>query len=263
MDGCSVSTIIAVTLYINSTAKEVKSVFQEALNFIDNAVVITDSNLTVEYINDSYQNMFFLQREEVIGRKISDVFPDLKRSQRVIHLAVEEGESKNFQNVPLYWKGKDYILNVDTHFLYHENGSIHKVITKIEDRTEEVMKLREMAEVINNMTINIIRIDAETGILPLQPIIYDSQYDEVIKATTAQSVDLGLEVLIIDLSAIREVDDRFLTIISNLFQGLTLLGVRVLFSGVHPSLARGLQPFRQELKSYPSYGNLHAALQSI
>ncbi|SDO18857.1 PAS domain-containing protein [Alkalicoccus daliensis] len=237
--------------------------YKAALELIDESILITDSKLIIQYINTCYENTFKLEREEVVGKHLHDVFSHLKDNQKVLSRTLEIGGNSKFKNVPLSWKGKDYILDIDTRLEHDAEGEVEHIVTRLRDITEQVMERKEMVEVINNLTVNIIRLNDTTGVLPLQPISYESQYEQLIHETTQQSLQLKLEVLIIDLSSISKVDDRFVSIISNSFQALTLLGIRVVFSGVHPNLAKGLQPFIREMKNYPSYSNLRAALKSL
>lgn len=237
--------------------------YKAALELIDESILITDRDLIIQYINTCYENTFKLKREEVIGRHLHSIFSHLTDSQKVLSKSLDTGQDSQFKNVPLFWNGKDFILDIDTRLEYNADGKVENIVTRIRDITDYVMERKEMVEVINNLTVNVIRLNENTGVLPLPPINYDSQYDRLINEITEQSLQLELEVLIIDLSSISIVDDRFVSIISHAFQALTLLGVQVLFSGVHPNLAKGLQPFIREMKTYPSYSNLRAALKSL
>lgn len=237
--------------------------YKAALELIDESILITDRNLIIEYINTCYETTFKLDRKDVVGRHLHDVYSHLNDNQKVLSKALDNGGNSKFKNVPLSWKGKEYILDIDTRLEYGADEEVEHIVTRIRDITEQVIERKEMVEVINNLTVNIIRLNDTTGVLPLQPISYESQYEQLIHETTEQSLQLKLEVLIIDLSSISKVDDRFVSIISSSFQALTLLGIRVVFSGVHPNLAKGLQPFIREMKHYPSYSNLRAALKSL
>ncbi|SES01821.1 PAS domain S-box protein [Salipaludibacillus aurantiacus] len=237
--------------------------FKEVIELFEESIIITDKNLYILYINKSYEQLFGLSFKEVEGRHLHEVFPETPDEARLATQTVTAKEGLSFKNINFHWKGRDLVLRVQTKIHYDQKGEIEFVMTQIEDVTENVERQQERDAMIQEMTINIIPVTEEIGILPLHAIKTENQKDIIVENTLIQCRSLGVKYLALDLSSLKVMDEEFAFIISRLLSTLKLLGVKVFISGIQPEVVPYIQTNYEYLSEHSTYQTLHQAIDEL
>lgn len=119
-----------------------KNVWETIWDYDPNGLLVVDKNFNIQIINSSLLKYFKLQREDIIGRKVSDFFDDI---QDFIEVAVE--------NKPIVKRMKSYnnpdLIMSEMTFLLAEKDLIVKIF---HDVTHEIKREKR----INNFKLQII-----------------------------------------------------------------------------------------------------------
>ncbi|PYZ92669.1 hypothetical protein CR194_13465 [Salipaludibacillus keqinensis] len=237
--------------------------FKEMMDLFEESIIITNKNLHILYANQSYLTLFDMTFEELKGKHLHEIFPDTSDESRVTSQAMKAKENMNFRKVHMEWRGRKMVLRVQTKIHYDEQNEIEFVMTQIEDVTDDVKKQEEREATIKEMTVNIIPMTKEVGILPLQSINTEDQKDIIIDHTLEQCRDLNIQYLAIDLSSLHAIDEQLAYIIEQLLSTLKLLGVEVFLSGIHPKIVPSIHSRYTYLSKYSTHQTLHQAINEL
>ncbi|WP_368504979.1 PAS domain-containing protein [Alkalihalophilus sp. As8PL] len=234
--------------------------YRTALDLIEESIIITNGQLEIEYINKAYEELFEVQSSEVVGMHLHELFPDVQEDVRIATESIKARKDVEYKHVPFHWKGQDLILKVYTKVNFHDDGEIHLLITKIEDVTEQARAAQKAEELIKQLTINVIPLSKQIGILPLQSVLHDSQKEIILHDTVMQCQALKLDCLAIEFSSLRSIDDELAEIIDHLVNTLALMGVTVFLCGLHPTIVPSIHKNYSHLSKFPTFSKLYQAL---
>lgn len=126
-------------------------------------------------------------------------------------------------------------------------------ILEVDNAYQEVLKL----------STPVVLVSARVGILPVIGDINAKRSEQMLETILIESKRLDLEHLVIDLSGIIDIEQNAGSYLINLVKALKLLGVEVIFTGMHPDLAQKAISLHTELKQATFYSSLRSGLSFI
>ena len=99
-------------------------------------------------------------------------------------------------------------------------------------------RLAAQASLINDLTSPVIELTPEIGLLPIIGDIDTHRAKGLIESTLKQSVELGINILILDLSGVVMVDTMVAHEIFQLIDALRLIGTDTILTGIRPEVAQ-------------------------
>jgi rsbT co-antagonist protein RsbR len=141
--------------------------------------------------------------------------------------------------------------------------SIHSIILEFTKQHSEasVRRLNAQQEMIVEMSAPVITITKDIGFLPLVGEINTYRAQVIFEKTLAQSVDMRLEKLFIDLSGVPIIDTMVAHQIFQVISGLKLIGVETALSGISPQIAQTAIQLGLNFKEIKVYNTLEQAIK--
>lgn len=99
-------------------------------------------------------------------------------------------------------------------------------------------RLSSQASLIKELSAPVITITQDVGLLPIIGDIDTERAKGLLESTLQQSVDSGINLLILDLSGVVMVDTMVAHQIFQLIDSLRLIGVRTILTGIRPEVAQ-------------------------
>ncbi|WP_070119640.1 PAS domain-containing protein [Bacillus marinisedimentorum] len=233
----------------------------KALEIMDEGIIIFGKDLYIQYVNEAYEKMFLLNREEIVGKHLHDIYGDIPEDIRVASKTAETGEPQTYKAITFDWKGKHMVLNAYSK-VFKQDGDIEFVLTRFIDVTEQAAEIERNRKMIEDMTVNLVPVTDDMAVLPLQPILEDFQKDILIDHAAKQIASSKIKKLVIDLSAITDMEPSLAHILKKLLAMLQMLGVETAISGVKPRAALELANSEMENETFRStFNTLNQALK--
>ncbi len=235
----------------------------KALEVMDEGIIIYSKDLYVRYVNEAYEQMFQIDREEIVGKHLHDIYKETPDDIRIATKTAETGEPQTYKAIPFDWKGKRLVLNAYSKVFKHD-GDIEFVLTRFIDVTEQAAEMERSRKMIEDMTVNLVPVTDEMAVLPIQPILEEFQKHILIDHAAEKVTSLKIKKLVIDLSAITEMEPSLAYILQKLLAMLKMLGVETALSGVRPPVALELANSEIHAETFrPTFNTLNQALKQF
>lgn len=127
----------------------------------------------------------------------------------------------------------------------------------------EKERLRISQTIASELIVPIVSITDQIAILPIVGTIDDNRAGILQEQVLESAIELRLETLIIDLSGLNTTDTYIIQQLYNLFDTLTLLGIRPIVSGISPAIAQTLVNLGLTFGRIKSFATLKQALSHI
>ncbi|WJD83860.1 STAS domain-containing protein [Priestia megaterium] len=157
---------------------------------------------------------------------------------------------------------KRFSLNVFYEIISHFNTIVDDAVqwvskSYLEDYTKQI---KHAQYAIDELSIPIVRMTKETGILPLVGDL-DTQRAQILMETAlTKGSEYQLKWLIIDLSAVPIIDTMVADQLFKVIAGLELIGVRVVLSGIRSEIAQTMVGLGITIDHIKTFGSLHQAV---
>lgn len=126
---------------------------------------------------------------------------------------------------------------------------------------KEMLKLSQ--SIVSELSVPIASINSKTAILPLVGNLSHDRAKALEERVLQEVLELQLENLIIDLSGLHTTDTYVTRQLFNLFDALSLLGVKPIVSGITPVIAQTLVNLGLTFGRIASFATLKQALASL
>lgn len=126
---------------------------------------------------------------------------------------------------------------------------------------KEMLKLSQL--IVSELSVPIASVNSKTAILPLVGSLSHDRATALEERVLGEVLELELENLIIDLSGLHTTDTYVTRQLFNLFDALSLLGVKPIVSGITPVIAQTLVNLGLTFGRIASYATLKQALASL
>ncbi|MDN4524587.1 GAF domain-containing protein [Fictibacillus fluitans] len=171
----------------------------------------------------------------------------------------------SFIGIPIYYEnGENYgtICGLDQESFSFTEEHI-ELFTTMASLMTYVLGLSRANKEINHLSAPIISITKGVAILPIIGEITESRAEAIIHLTLEKTQTLSLESLVIDLSAITQINEYVTNYLLTITKTLSLLGVYPIITGFRPDMARRSVDSAEELADITIKGSLEDALTHI
>ncbi|MDE8674639.1 STAS domain-containing protein [Priestia aryabhattai] len=157
---------------------------------------------------------------------------------------------------------KRFSLDVFYEIISHFNTIVDDAVqwvskSYLEDYTKQI---KHAQYAIDELSIPIVRMTKETGILPLVGDL-DTQRAQILMETAlTKGSEYQLKWLIIDLSAVPIIDTMVADQLFKVIAGLELIGVHVVLSGIRSEIAQTMVGLGITIDHIKTFGSLHQAV---
>ncbi|WP_026690971.1 PAS domain-containing protein [Alteribacter aurantiacus] len=234
--------------------------FKEALNQIQQPVIVTKEDYTIHFVNEAYEELFELNREDLVGGHLHEVFTGVPEESRMVTEMIREGRTDLKKKIS-YSKPKGTLLFLDSASQMFEHENERYIVTRFEDLTSQATQEKELKKMIIDMTVNVVPLSDSVGVLPLPPILHDEQKWIIVEKTAQICRDERFSKLAVNLSAIRTLDEELGEIIIRLVEVLRVLGVEVIITGVRHEIAAEFSQLDINFERIRIYQNLKQAIE--
>ncbi|MED1204337.1 STAS domain-containing protein [Heyndrickxia acidicola] len=130
-----------------------------------------------------------------------------------------------------------------------------------DEHSQKMMKLAYTA--LEELSIPVVPVSKDTGIIPIIGEIDTRRSHLLMKSALQESVRLGFQYLILDISGVTIIDTMVADHVLKVIEALNLIGVKTCISGIRPEIAQTIVSLGIDLSNLQTFANLHTALASI
>src|SRR6478735_6369614 len=149
---------------------------------------------------------------------------------------------------------KKFSLNAFYEIISHFNKVVDSAVQLVSNSylQDYTNKIKQAQYAINELSVPIVRMTEETGILPLVGNLDTKRAQVLMENALAKGSDYHLKLLIIDSM----VADQIFKVIS----ALKLIGISVVLSGIRPEIAQTMVNLGIEINNIKTFSSLHQAV---
>lgn len=174
----------------------------------------------------------------------------------------------------VYWeyiqkfiKQTDLEITLDDVFVWEKkiNYSLDFVFETFINVFMEILmnRLASQATLIKELSAPVISLTNEVGLLPLIGEIDTTRARGLMESTLTQTIDAGINTLIIDLSGVVMVDTMVAHQIFKLMDALKLVGIQSIVTGIRPEVAQTSVQLGIDFSTIITEGNLQNVIKRI
>ena len=130
-----------------------------------------------------------------------------------------------------------------------------------EEHSDQLMKIAYTA--LEELSVPVVPITKDIAVIPIIGEIDTRRSQLLLDASLQESVRLGLEHLILDVSGVTIIDTMVADHLLKVIQSLNLIGVQSSLTGIRPEIAQTIVSLGVNLHSLDTHANLHVALASM
>jgi rsbT co-antagonist protein RsbR len=186
---------------------------------------------------------------------LSDVAEQLRNFRRVYwEYIVLFAETSPIDVNLKQWFQWEKNINLTIDFIFESFSIVYMNVVK--------NRLVSQQAVIRELSAPIIPLSDHVGVLPLIGDIDTLRANCILESTLKQSVELGLQSLIIDLSGVPMMDKMVANQIFNVIASLRLIGIAATLTGIRPDVAQTAVQLGIDFKEIPTFGSLKQAIKT-
>lgn len=223
-------------------------------------MIVIHSNQKVLYINDAGARFLKADKKDIIGANIVQVFTKKYRNFIVDRIEKATTQFEVGERVDTEIHCFDGMtVDVDLYCCPVEYGDQHAIQSIIRDITSHKNTERELIEVITP----IVPISKGVAVLPLIGSI-DAERARQFQDIIPQKIQgQNIEYLIIDFSGIYDIDQFVIDFIYKLNAVMNILGVKPIFTGIMPKIAKKVIETFPNMKAFETRRNVQQALEYL
>ncbi len=162
------------------------------LHAIGAAIVTTNTENTIEFMNPAAQRMFVYSREQAKTKQFTDLFQDIENKSNYLFNSEDPiGDTRTIQN----HKNEEFTIRVTTNSLFSKQGALLGSVYVIDDLTRLISINKRVAFLATHDTL--------TG-LANRSLIQDLMEQAI---NSASRDELNVAILFIDLDGFKEIND--------------------------------------------------------
>lgn len=186
---------------------------------------------------------------------LSDVAEQLRNFRRVYwEYIVLFAETSPIDVNLKQWFQWEKNINLTIDFIFESFSIVYMNVVK--------NRLVSQQAVIRELSAPIIPLSDHVGVLPLIGDIDTLRANCILESTLKQSIELGLQSLIIDLSGVPVMDKMVANQIFNVIASLRLIGIAVTLTGIRPDVAQTAVQLEIDFKETTTFGSLKQAIKT-
>ncbi|MYL21455.1 PAS domain S-box protein [Halobacillus litoralis] len=214
------------------------------------------------HINEAASEFFGMEKEQIIGRNVVDVFTEDFRSfiRDRIKKGEEQGRIGELVETTVY-RGDGSVVEVELFchpIKYEETKAIQSILR---DMTAQKEAERELIKVMTP----IVPLKEGVAVVPLIGTINRTRTEHMIQQICEEIPRHRLHYLIIDVSGLYDVDEHAGKLLYELTGVLKLLGIQPICTGIRPDMVRNTLKFlnRDGKGLIPTMASVSSALSKI
>ncbi len=215
---------------------ELSKLQDHIMNHLSCGVLAIDLDYRVIQVNEVGEKILKVNRNEILGESVYDIFPMAPEEVRHVERTVQTGQEYFIEAMPYQWGKFNMYLTVQTKALMDSN-KMYGAMVEFRDMTHVYQKQEELIERMEDMAVNVIPLMDQLGLLPIQPVVEEVGFHYLLDIGLQKVADMKVNTLIMDLSSITYLNDDFTEMIAKLCGALNLLGVDIMITGVRPETA--------------------------
>jgi rsbT co-antagonist protein RsbR len=187
---------------------------------------------------------------------LSDVAEQLRNFRRVYWQNIEMFMETSSVDVTIkQWFQWERTINMTFDFILESFSRVYMNIL--------TTRLVSQQAVIRDLSAPIIPLSNQVGVLPLIGDIDSIRANCILDSTLTQSLKLGIQSLIIDLSGVPVMDTHVANQIFKVIASLRLVGIVATLSGISPVVAQTAVQLGIDFKDIPTFGSLKQAIKTL
>lgn len=227
--------------------------------------LIIHSQLKIIYVNRAAETFFRASKEEIIGASPLDIFKESSKSaiDKRIQNAYERPASLIEETI-YRMDGTTVDVELYCHpVLLGNTKAIQTYVRDITERRATEGKQKEISKQINELSSTLVPLLDGIAVLPLLGAFDEERAIRVLEKVPVNVKKQNVTCLIIDFSAIYNLDSIVAEYIFRINTVLSLLGVRSIITGLRPELALVATQLGINFNSTPTVSTLKAALHLL
>ncbi|MBM7691065.1 rsbT co-antagonist protein RsbR [Peribacillus deserti] len=116
---------------------------------------------------------------------------------------------------------------------------------------------------MDDLTIPIVRVTEEIGVLPLIGDIDTLRAQQLMERALSQGTELNLSYIIIDLSGVPIIDTMVAAQLFKVISALKLIGIDAKLTGIRPEIAQTMVNLGIDFQDVHTFSSLHLAIKSL
>jgi rsbT co-antagonist protein RsbR len=235
-------------------------------------VMIRVKEQNSNYVRLVAKSLFQTENEmkETISAWTSQTAADRIKSQtQLTEVAWNSGVFRRvyWEYVQKFVKQTDLDITLDDVFLWEKklNYTLDYVLETFIIAFMEILmnRLTSQATLIRELSAPVITLTNNVGLLPLIGDIDTTRARGLMESTLTQSVQAGINTLILDLSGVVMVDTMVAHQIFKLMDALKLLGIRSVITGIRPEVAQTAVQLGLDFTGIMTGGNLQNVIKKL
>ena len=187
---------------------------------------------------------------------LSEVAEQLRNFRRVYWQYIETFMETSSVHVTIkQWFQWESTINMTFDFIFESFSRVYMNIL--------TTRLVSQQAVIRDLSAPIIPLSNQVGVLPLIGDIDSIRANCILDSTLTQSLKLGIQSLIIDLSGVPVMDTHVANQIFKVIASLRLVGIVATLSGISPVVAQTAVQLGIDFKDIPTFGSLKQAIKTL
>ncbi|OCA81977.1 PAS domain S-box protein [Pseudobacillus wudalianchiensis] len=227
--------------------------------------LIIHSQLKIIYVNRAAEIFFKASKEEIIGASPLDIFKESSKSAIDKRIQNAYERPANVIEETIYrMDGTTVEVELYCHpVLMGNTKAIQTYVRDITERKAAEKKQKEMISQINELSSTLVPLLDEFAVLPLLGVFDEERARQLLERVPANVQKQRIKCLIIDFSAIYNLDSLVAEYIFKISTVLSLLGVRSIITGLRPELALVAVQLGINFNSTPTVSTVKAALDLL
>jgi len=227
--------------------------------------LIIHSQLKIIYVNRAAELFFRASKEEIIGASPLDIFKESSKSAIDKRIQNAYEQPANLIEETIYrMDGTTVEVELYCHpVLLGNTKAIQTYVRDITVRKATEKKQKEMRNQINELSSTLVPLMDGIAVLPLLGAFDEERAIQVLEKVPINVQKHNINCLIIDFSALYNLDSIVAEYIFRINAVLSLLGVRSIITGLRPELAQVAIQLGINFNSTPTVSTVKSALDLL
>jgi len=210
------------------------------------------------------------EMKETISAWTSQTAADrIKSHTKLTEVAWNSGVFRRvyWEYIQKFVKQTDLDITLDDVFMWEKklNYTLDYVLESFIISFMEILmnRLSSQASLIRELSAPVITLTNEVGLLPLIGDIDTTRAKGLMESTLTQSVQAGINILVVDLSGVVMVDTMVAHQIFKLMDALKLLGIKSVVTGIRPEVAQTAVQLGLDFSGIMTAGDLQNIIKKL
>ncbi|MCA0987336.1 PAS domain-containing protein [Guptibacillus algicola] len=232
------------------------------LDKLSYGVLAIDNDYRITLLNKAGADLLELSPDEVLGENMYEVFEGAPEEVRHVERTVKTHKEYFVDVMPYHYGKYEKYLSIQTRLL-RESDTVVGAFVEFTDVSNLYKKQLQLVSRVESLSVNVIPLSEGVAVLPLQSTMDEFEFNHIIDKGVERVSELRVNELIIDLSAIGNIDPVLLANIQKLVNTISIIGTNVMITGIRPSVAIEWTKSNEGNIQARFYSNLGVALKDV